>query len=164
MEHEAILDKLAKEQEIARIREASEKKAKTAEKELQAIIDEIHRAQLARAESDVESYENKVSTENALIKSRQDAAAEAITTIFNSISPDLIAVMRNSSNAELLETLTKNMSPIAIAKNESVVDATTRLLRGTELDSILGNILTSISKNIDNEEVKEFVNDIDDEY
>lgn len=155
MKHQEALDELEKDQEITRIRETSEKKAKTAEKELQTIIDEIHKAQLARKKSDVEAYKNEVSVENELIKSRQTAAAEAITTIFDSISPDLIAAMQNSSNAELLEELSRNMSPMAIAKNESITDVVTRLLRGTALDGILEGILTSISKNISDKEVVE---------
>ena len=63
-----------------------------------------------------------------------------------SISPELIATMQASSNAEMLEALTKNMSPYAIARGESVVDTTTQLLRGTPMEEFIGNLDRVLNK------------------
>lgn len=69
-----------------------------------------------------------------------------VKEVMGSISPDLIAAMQATSNAEMLETLTKNMSPYAIAKGESIVDTTTQLLRGTPMEEFVGNLDRVLNK------------------
>ena len=44
-------------------------------------------------------------------------------------------------NNDMLETVTKAMSPYAISKGESVVDVTNKLLRGTSLEDTLTGII-----------------------
>lgn len=161
MEHEISLDKLRKENEIDQMTDSALKKQKLAEKELQTIITDISKVELDRQKSEVEAYKNRISTENALIDERQKSAAAAIKTTMEAFTPDLIAAMQNSSNAELVKELTKNMSPLAIAQNESVTDVTTKLLRGTAIDRIIGNIMNSIKSNV--EFVGDKVESFDDE-
>lgn len=55
--------------------------------------------------------------------------------------PDLVAALTSTSNASMLETVTKSMAPYAIARgNESVAEVTDRLLRGTNLEKLIENL------------------------
>ena len=63
----------------------------------------------------------------------------------SSISPDLVAAISASSNAELLKEGMKNMSPWAIANGESVADTVNKLMRGTSLEDVLDKASPKIS-------------------
>ena len=60
--------------------------------------------------------------------------------IVTSITPDLVAALSTKANADLLETATANMTPLAIAQNEYVADTINKLLRGTTLEGVIDNI------------------------
>ena len=78
-------------------------------------------------------------------KAKQDAYAETVKKIMESISPDLVAALTTKSNADLVIEATKNMSPVALAKGESVADTVNTLLRGTPLEEVLDKMGTKIS-------------------
>ena len=114
--------------------------AKQAELDLQKVINVIEEKKLARAKREDAA---KIETEKQLAeleKAKQEAYAETVKKIMESVSPDLIAAMNSKSNAEMLSAVTKAMSPIAIANGESVADTTNKLLRGTSLESVIDNI------------------------
>ena len=58
----------------------------------------------------------------------------------DSVSPDLIAAMQHSSNAETLRAVSEAMAPLAIARGESVADTVNTLMRGTSLENMFGKI------------------------
>lgn len=66
-----------------------------------------------------------------------------MASIIQAISPDLIAVMQANSNAETLRQVSKAIAPLAIAKNDGVVETINTLLRGTSL----ANVFDSLVKN-----------------
>ena len=114
--------------------------AKQAELDLQKVINVIEEKKLARAKREDAA---KIETEKQLAeleKAKQEAYAETVKKIMESVSPDLIAAVNSKSNAEMLSAVTKAMSPIAIANGESVADTTNKLLRGTSLESVIDNI------------------------
>ena len=71
---------------------------------------------------------------------KQRAYAETVERIMASISPDLIAAIEVGGKCDLMSELSKNMSPLAIANGESVVDTTDRLLRGTPMEKAIKEI------------------------
>ena len=66
--------------------------------------------------------------------------AETVAKVMESVSPDLIAVMQNNSNAETLRIVSEAMSPLAIARGESVADTVNTLMRGTTLEGVISKV------------------------
>jgi hypothetical protein len=133
-------EKIKKDEEIKRIEEASELAAKTAEQKLQTLMDAIQKSELARqkAKTDAEIAHQKEIDNLEIVKQR--AYTDAVKKVVDSISPDLIAAMVSTSNAELLSSVAESMSPYAMANGESVADVTNKLLRGTSLEGLVENL------------------------
>lgn len=68
-----------------------------------------------------------------------------MASVIQAISPDLIAAMQANSNAETLQQVSKAIAPLAIAKNDGVVETINTLLRGTSLENV--NVFDSLVKN-----------------
>ena len=131
------LHKLEIQAEINRQNEAEKVAAKEAERDMQALIDAINDAKLAR---DVKNAEFELSAKRAeadLEVAKQNAYTANVEKIMASIAPELIAAMTSTSNAQLMETIAKAMSPVAMARGESVAETTNLLLRGTPLEGII---------------------------
>jgi hypothetical protein len=131
------LHKLEIQAEINRQNEAEKVAAKEAERDMQALIDAINDAKLAR---DVKNAEFELSAKKAqaeLEVAKQNAYTANVEKIMASITPELIAAMTSTSNAQLMETVAKAMSPVAMARGESVAETTNLLLRGTPLEGII---------------------------
>ena len=131
------LHKLEIQAEINRQNEAEKVAAKEAERDMQALIDAINDAKLAR---DVKNAEFELSAKKAqaeLEVAKQNAYTANVEKIMASIAPELIAAMTSTSNAQLMETVAKAMSPVAMARGESVAETTNLLLRGTPLEGII---------------------------
>ena len=109
------------------------------ENEAQVFYDMIaeHKRDRVKADNDLELAKRQAEADIEL--KMQEAYASRIKEIFAAISPDLVAAMTSTANADLMTAVTKNMSPLAIAKGESVADTTNLLLRGTPLESMLKN-------------------------
>lgn len=132
---------LKNEEELAEAKREQAKAEKQAEADLQELQDVIHKAKLAR---DKAIEDLRLSTERQMAeieKDKQKAYAETVEKIMGSISEDLVAAMTSKANNDMLETVTKSMSPYAIAQGESVVDVTNKLLRGTSLEDTLTGII-----------------------
>ena len=131
------LHKLEIQAEINRQNEAEKVAAKEAERDMQALIDAINDAKLAR---DVKNAEFELSAKRAVADlevAKQNAYTANVERIMASIAPELIAAMTSTSNAQLMETVAKAMSPVAMARGESVAETTNLLLRGTPLEGII---------------------------
>lgn len=148
IEHQLELKDLAAQAEIAAKRRAERMAEAEAKRDTQVILDAVAAAELER---DKAKDEARIETERKLVsieKAREIAYAQTVAKVMESISPDLIASMNAKSNAELLQSVTSNMSPLAIANGESVADTTNKLLRGTSMENILNKIdLAMIDKN-----------------
>lgn len=136
------LKKLAYEEAENRAKEEAALAAAKAKEELQSVLDAIKKAEIERSRADYDLEEYHTKQMNDLLSSKQTAYAKVIKTIMESISPDLIASMNASANAELMEVVTKSMSPYAIANGESVSDVANRLLRGTSLEGLIEQLST----------------------
>lgn len=65
-----------------------------------------------------------------------------MASIIQAIYPDLIAAMQANSNAETLQQVSKDIAPLAIAKDEGVAETINTLLRGSSQ-----NVFDSLVKN-----------------
>ena len=111
-----------------------------AKKDLQALIDEVDNAELARVrrknEETVWFETQKAEVEAA----KKRAYAETVAKIVESISPDLIAAMSSSANADVLQAVSHAMSPYAIANGQSIAETVNTLMRGTSVEGVLENL------------------------
>ena len=140
LEHKIATEKMAKEEEInAKKRAAAQAKA-DAELALQDILNQINEAKLARDKAENDAKVALQKELEAIEEAKQKAYAETVKEIMGSISPNLVAALTTKANAELLTEATKNMSPLAIARGESVADTLNTLLRGTTLEKIVDKI------------------------
>lgn len=119
---------------------AEESAKKQAEADMQAVLDAIQSAELERAKK---ADDAKIATEKALAeieKAKQEVYAQTVAKIVEAVSPDLVAAMNSKTNADIMESIGKAVSPYAIATNDSVANVINTLLRGTSLEETLKNI------------------------
>ena len=137
--------KLEIQSEINRRQEAEDKAKKQAEVDMQAMVDMLAAASLAREDAKHKATMARLADENAAAEAheramadieaaKQKAYAETVQNIMTSITPDLIAALEVGGKADMMETLAKHMSPYAMAKGESVVEATQKLVNGLPFD------------------------------
>ena len=137
--------KLAIQAEINRRQEAEDKAKKQAEVDMQAMVDMLAAASIAREDAKHKATMARLADENAAAEAheramadieaaKQKAYAETVQNIMASITPDLIAALEVGGKADMMETLAKHMSPYAMAKGESVVEATQKLVNGLPFD------------------------------
>lgn len=134
---------LAEQAKLSRLQEQEESAKRQAEFKLQEVLDAIQKATLARQKEISDAELARKQESNKLEIDKQNAYTKSLKTIIDSISPDLIASMNSSANAQLLQTIAQAMSPYAIARGESIADVTNLLLRGTSLEGLVENISNS---------------------
>ena len=133
-------EKLKNQAQTAAMKRAEETAAAQAKADMQPIYDAIQKAQLAR---DKAADDAKIATEKqlaAIEEAKQKAYAETVAKIYAAISPDLVAALESQANAQVMSGLGNAVSPIAMAKSESVADTINTLIRGTSLEKTLKNI------------------------
>ena len=133
-------NKILAQNEINEKKRAAEAAKVQAESDLQSILTAIEDAKNAREKASNEIAIEYKKKQADLEKAKQEAYAATIKEIVTSISPDLIAALTAKANSDLLETVTVNMSPLAIAQDKSVPEVVNKLLRGTSLEGILKSI------------------------
>lgn len=134
------LETLQYEETLNEKRRVAKEAEKKAEQDLQNIMNEIHKAELARtkAKTEVEIERSKALAE--IEKAKQDAYAEAVKNIMSSIEPGLIEALNAQSNADIMNGLGHAIAPYAMANGESVADAINKIVRGTTMESVLKDI------------------------
>ncbi|MCD7818228.1 MAG: hypothetical protein LUH07_04165 [Lachnospiraceae bacterium] len=134
------LEKLEVEEKLKRANEEAELASKKATEALQGVLDKIQKAELARKKAAADDEIALAEAQNKLYTEQQNAYAAVIEKIMASITPELVAAMESKANADLLTVVSEAVSPYAIANAESVTDTVNKLLRGTSLEGVLGNI------------------------
>ena len=131
---------LKNEEELAAARREQAKAEKQAEADLQELQDAIHKAKLERDKA-IENARLNIERQMAAIeKGKQKAYAETVEKIMGSISEDLVAAMTSKANSEMTIEIAKNLSPYAMAKDQSVSSFVNELLKGTTLEDTLQHI------------------------
>ena len=54
--------------------------------------------------------------------------------------------MQANSNAEILQQVSKDIAPLAIAKNEGVAETINTLLRGTSLENVFDSLVKNYGR------------------
>lgn len=140
LQHTFEKEKFEKEQVLAEQERAAKKAKADAELELQAVLNNINKAKLARDKAEDDAKVALQKELEAIEEAKQKAYAETVKEIMTSISPDLVAALSTKANAELLTEATKNMSAFSIANGESISETVDRLLRGTTLEGVLNKV------------------------
>lgn len=138
-------EKICRSGEIRRMEECENECAKNAERDLQKVLDEIHNSRLAREKADSDAQFDKMQRREEIKKQNRETYTTQLRGVIEAITPDLIAALKSSSNAELLKSIAKAMSPYAIARGDSVVNTVNTLLRGTSME----NFFQAITDNVD---------------
>ena len=126
------------EKALREMREASDKAALEAKKNLQPIKDAILKAKLAREKAADDQLLAYTKEQDKLSIDKQKAHTEAIKKVIDSISPDLVAAISTSSHDDMLKEVAKSIAPYNIAgAGESVSDVVNKLVRGTKLEGLL---------------------------
>ena len=138
------VEKLAKQEEIRAMKSTFDQNALDAEKALQPIKDSIKKSELAREKMASDQTLLLQKEREKLDSDRLKGYTEAIKKVVDSISPDMVAAMTTSANADMLKEVATAISPYALANgNESVSDVVNRLLRGTPLEGIIDQIVAN---------------------
>lgn len=137
--------KLAIQAQINRKQEAEDAAKKKAEVDMQPMIDAIaaagikrrdaeHAAEMKRATAEHEATQAHTKAMSEIEIAKQNAYAETVKSIMESISPDLIAALEVGGQCDMMTSLAKYMSPYAIANGESVAETTQKLVNGLPFD------------------------------
>lgn len=133
------LEKMKNDEEIAEKKRAAAEAAKQAEVDMQKMLDEIHKAELARTKARVDADIERNKALAAIEKEKQDAYAASVKEILSSIQPGLIEALNAQANADMMGGLGQAIAPYAMAKDESVAEAINKIVRGTTMESVLNN-------------------------
>ena len=117
-----------------------------AKQDMQEILTAIKDAELARDKALKEAEIAHAKELAEIEKDKQKAYADTVEQMVKAISPDLVAALTTSANADLLTTGMQSMSPYAIANGESVSDTVNKLLRGTPLEGMLEKMVAAKSE------------------
>jgi hypothetical protein len=134
------LEQLAIDAKIEEESRAAEEARVQAKADMQKLLDAIHTAELERnklADAAAIETEQKLA---AVEKAKQEAYAETVKTIMESVDESLVAALTANANADMLAAVTKSIAPYAMAKGETVADFTNTLLRGTTLEGVVDNL------------------------
>lgn len=133
------LEKMKNEEELAAKKRAAAEAAKQAEVDMQKMLDEIHKAELARTKARVDADVERNKALAAIEKEKQEAYAASVKEILSSIQPGLIEALNAQANADMMGGLGQAIAPYAMAKDESVAEAINKIVRGTTMESVLSN-------------------------
>ena len=137
------LEKMKNDEEIAEKKRAAIEAAKQAEVDMQKMLDEIHKAELARTKAKVDADIERNKALAAIEKEKQDAYAASVKEILSSIQPGLIEALNAQANADMMSGLGEAVAPYAMAKDESVAEAINKIVRGTTMESVLEKFTSS---------------------
>lgn len=142
LRHENEMSRLARyEEEAAKCHEINQSN-KQAEADMQKLIDSVEAAKLAREKKEAEQNAEFETKKAEIEKTKQNAYADAVAKIMTAITPDLVAAMTSKANADLFTTAAESIAPYALAGgDESVADVANKLMRGTSVEGILGQII-----------------------
>lgn len=140
LKYDAEQDRLEKEEAINEKERTSKMAEAEAKNDLQEVLGLINIAELDRVRETDKVALERIQKEAEIEKAKQQAYADTVKQIVESISPDLVAALTAKANADIFMEATQKLSPYAIANGESVADTVNTLLRGTTLESVINNI------------------------
>ena len=141
LQREEAIKKIEIQTEINRRQEAEKLTAQEAEKNLQSLINEVHKAKLAREKETMEQELEQKRQLAAIEEAKQKAYADTVTKVMGSISDDLVAALQSKANADVTIAIAEALAPYALANSsESVSDVVNKITRGLPLEDAIKNI------------------------
>ena len=131
------MTKLDMQSEANRKKEAEQQAIKQAECDMSVLTDALHDAKLAREKKETDAEITHKQALAAIEKAKQEAYADTVKKVMNSIQPGLIEALMANGNTNLMKTIADGVAPYALANNESSADVVDRLMRGTTLEGII---------------------------
>ena len=131
------MTKLDMQSEANRKKEAEQQAIKQAECDMSVLTDALHDAKLAREKKEADAEIAHKQALAAIEKAKQEAYADTVKKVMNSIQPGLIEALMANGNTNLMKTIADGVAPYALANNESSADVVDRLMRGTTLEGII---------------------------
>lgn len=137
LEGERNAKRLEEKAKTLKLQQEIDTAAAQAKADIQVLLNAVHQAELERKASARKADLEHEREEAAIGEARQAAYAKTVSEIMDSISPDLVAAITASSNAELLASGMKNMSPYALANGMPIPEVVNTLVRGTPLENVI---------------------------
>lgn len=131
------MTKLDMQSEANRKKEAEQQAIKQAECDMSVLTDALHDAKLMREKKETDAEIAHKQALAAIEKVKQEAYADTVKKVMNSIQPGLIEALMANGNTNLMKTIADGVAPYALANNESSADVVDRLMRGTTLEGII---------------------------
>lgn len=131
------MTKLDMQSEANRKKEAEQQAIKQAECGMSVLTDALHDAKLMREKKEADAEIAHKQALAAIEKAKQEAYADTVKKVMNSIQPGLIEALMANGNTNLMKTIADGVAPYALANNESSADVIDRLMRGTTLEGII---------------------------
>lgn len=131
------MTKLNMQSEANRKKEAEQQAIKQAECDMSVLTDALHDAKLTREKKEADAEIAHKQALAAIEKAKQEAYADTVKKVMNSIQPGLIEALMANGNTNLMKTIADGVAPYALANNESSADVVDRLMRGTTLEGII---------------------------
>ncbi|MEM6298384.1 MAG: hypothetical protein AAF740_06820, partial [Bacteroidota bacterium] len=125
---------------LSQIEGAIREEARTLEAELakQAQLNQINEADIERKRSleaqVLEAQQGRLDQKLQHLKAEMEATIKKA----EAVSPDMVAALQAFSDKALAEKMAESMAPLAILGGKSVADVLGQLLRGTQLENVLG--------------------------
>lgn len=131
------MTKLNMQSEANRKKEAEQQAIKQAECDMSVLTDALHDAKLTREKKEADAEIAHKQALATIEKAKQEAYADTVKKVMNSIQPGLIEALMANGNTNLMKTIADGVAPYALANNESSADVVDRLMRGTTLEGII---------------------------
>ena len=122
---------------VEEMNEAAAYAKKQAESALQALIDEISAAELARKDREIQQQIEHTKAAAKIEAEKQKNYADMVKEIISAIGPDLAAALSHKANSKMLETVSSAVAPYALAQGESLADVVNKMVRGTSLENVI---------------------------
>lgn len=103
-------------------------------------LEAVHTAELARRKATHELEQAAADQQLAARLRELEGEVRAVVEKAKAVSPELIAALQAFGDRALAEKMAQSMAPLAILGGESVAEVLAKLLRGTKLAQVLGEV------------------------
>jgi major vault protein len=103
----------------------------------QETLDGISEAELARHKARKDQELELARAQLTMVLDELKANAEAFVQKAGAIQPDLVAAIQSSSDVAMLSEAYKNLAPLSVVGNKSVLDILGGMVKGTKLEGLL---------------------------
>lgn len=127
--------------EAQKTKDEEEKRKYEMAQAIQTLKNSIAEAERERIDKEREAERFHKEKMDELAIKREAAAADAMKTVLVALGPDLATALNRANSQKVVEKIAEAISPYAMAQGESVSEAINKLIRGTTLEDVLGQVM-----------------------